>query len=190
MRTNGVSVRVAGSAALAIALSLGSGSAQAKPLPPAAAQGAAGAQDAAFLKHAIMNDQAAIDAGNLGLKKSNNEQLKQIAQTVVDTHTKMLNQLKEQASSAGVQAPSGASPMAKAMCGNLQKLNGKLFEDAFVRDLIKLHEQEQQAFQAEATAGKSEQLRKLAQDQLPVIQQHLSDLKGIQKNDLEKKPGL
>ncbi len=192
MQSKGRYLRAAASAAaLAMALSLGSSAVQAEPFAAAAqgSQGAMGAQDAAFLKHAIMNDHAAIDAGNLGLKKSSNEQLKQVAQTVVDTHTKMLSQLEEQAGSAGVKAPSGAGNKAKSMCGTLARLHGKSFENEFVRDLIKLHEQEQKAFQAEATGGKSEPLMKISQDQLPIIQQHLTDLKGIQENDLKKKPG-
>ncbi len=131
-----------------------------------------------------MSDRSAIDAGNIALQRTSNDRLRQIAQTVVNTHTKMLEQLEEASKASGVSVDEGTSPEAKAMCSKLEALTGTALDRAFVRDMIKLHNAELQTFRAEANDGTSESLKKLSQEQLPIIRQHLTDLHGIQKNGL------
>lgn len=89
-----------------------------------------------------MNDHAAVDAGNTILRESNNEHLKQIAQTVIDTHTKMLEQLEGEAQSAGVPMPNDGGPIGKAICSKLEALGGKALEKTFVEDMVRLHKTE------------------------------------------------
>ena len=89
--------------------------------------GATSPQDRVFLKDALEGGMAEVQLGQLALQKSNNADVKQFAQKMVDDHTKMGDQLKPIAQQIGVKIPDGPSKKDKTTIAKLQELNGDDF---------------------------------------------------------------
>ena len=61
--------------------------------------------DRMFVKKALQGGMAEVQLGQLTLQKSNNDQVKQFAQHMIDDHTKLNDQMKPVAQQVGVAVP-------------------------------------------------------------------------------------
>jgi putative membrane protein len=62
----------------------------------------------------------------------------------------------------------------------LQNLSGTEFDKAYVKAMVKDHQEDVKAFQKEADKGKDPGIKTFASHTLPVLQQHLSKIQTIQ----------
>src|SRR5271168_1180712 len=63
------------------------------------------ATDRVFVRKAMQGSMAEVQLGQLTLQKSNNDQVKQFAQRMIDDHTKLNQQMKPVAQQLGVSEP-------------------------------------------------------------------------------------
>jgi len=130
-------------------------------------------QDRVFLKEALEGGMAEVQLGQLALQKSNNPDVKQFAQRMVDDHTRMGDQLKPIAQQIGVKLPDGPSKKDKAIIAKLQALNGDDFDKAYMKDMVKDHKSDLTAFQSESDQGSSPAVKNAATQGAQIITQHL-----------------
>src|SRR5260370_26365923 len=105
--------------------------------------------DKMFVKKALQGGMAEVQLGQLTLQKSNNDQVKQFAQRMIDDHTKLRDEMKPVAQQLGVSDPNGVSKKAKSTRANLQALSGPANDEAYIRDMVKDHNQDLGDFQTE-----------------------------------------
>ncbi len=135
--------------------------------------GATSPQDRVFLKDALEGGMAEVQLGQLALQKSNNADVKQFAQKMVDDHTKMGDQLKPIAQQIGVKVPDSPSKKDKATIAKLQGLNGEAFDKAYMKDMVKDHKGDLTDFRSEADQGSNLAVKGAASQDAPIISQHL-----------------
>jgi putative membrane protein len=135
--------------------------------------GATSPEDRVFLKEALEGGMAEVQLGQLALQKSNNADVKQFAQRMVDDHTKMGDQLKPIAQQIGVKIPDGPSKKDKAIIAKLQALNGDDFDKAYMKDMVKDHKADLSAFHSEADMGSNLAVKGAASQGIPIIGGHL-----------------
>jgi len=135
--------------------------------------GATSPEDRVFLKEALEGGMAEVQLGQLALQKSNNADVKQFAQKMVDDHSKMGDQLKPIAQQIGVKIPDGPSKKDKATIAKLQALNGDDFDKAYMKDMVKDHKSDLTAFQSESDQGSNLAVKGAAGQYAPIIHQHL-----------------
>jgi putative membrane protein len=146
--------------------------------------GATSPQDRVFLKEALEGGMAEVQLGQLALQKSNNADVKQFAQKMVDDHTKMGDQLKPLAQQIGVKIPDGPSKKDKALIAKLQVLTGDDFDKAYMKDMVKDHKGDLTDFHSEADQGSNLAVKGAASQYAPIINQHLQMAEQIsQKTD-------
>jgi putative membrane protein len=141
----------------------------------AAGQAAGAAIPGADKKFATMvaqTDLAEIEVGNMALQKSTDPQVKQIAQKLVDDHTKTSTAMKEIAAKKGMTVPTETDSKHKALATKLQGESGKDFDKAFLAANSKDHHKVVAAFQKESTGGKDPDIKQFATQFLPAIQEH------------------
>src|SRR5271165_6202649 len=109
--------------------------------------------DKAFVEDALKGGMAEVQLGQLALQKSNNEDIKQFAQKMVDDHSKLGDQMKTVAQQIGVKVPDGPSKKDKATMAKLQALSGDDFDKAYVKDMIKDHKADLNDFKSEVANG-------------------------------------
>ncbi len=141
--------------------------------------GSASMQDKMFLKKASAGNVAEIKTAQLALQKSNNDQVKQFAQKMIDDHTKLNDQAKPVAQQLNMTPPTEPMPKEQAMYTKLQGMSGDSFDKAYMKGMVKDHEEDLKEFKKEASSGKDQQVKDLAQQGEPIIQGHLDMAKQV-----------
>jgi putative membrane protein len=140
------------------------------------------AMDKLFVKKALQGGMAEVQLGQLTLQKSNNDQVKQFAQRMIDDHTKLGEQMKPVAQQLGVSEPNDLSKKDKSTIAKLQGLSGPAYDQAYIRDMVKDHKQDLSDFQTEASSGQDQTVKDAANQGSKVIAQHLQMVQQLAKD--------
>jgi len=135
--------------------------------------------DKKFVHDAAQGGMAEVELGKLATEKASSDDVKKFGQRMVDDHTKAGDQLKQVASSEGIQLPQGLSAKDKATKERLAKLSGEQFDKAYMADMVKDHTQDVLDFQHESRSGKDPAVKDFASQTLPTLQDHLKQAKEI-----------
>jgi putative membrane protein len=136
--------------------------------------------DMNFAVKAAQGGLAEVQMGQLAATKASNPDVKSFGQKMVDDHTKANDDLKAVAEKEGVTLPSTMGAKEQAEYNRLQALSGDAFDKAYVKGMVKDHEEDVKEFQKEANSGKDPQIKSFASQTLPVLQSHLDMIKSIQ----------
>jgi putative membrane protein len=129
--------------------------------------------DSKFMMMAATSDMNEIGLSNQALSKSTNEDVKKLAQMMVDDHTKASEELKPIAMSKNVMLPTEMDSKHKSAMEKMSGMSGSQFDMAYVKMMIKDHEKAVSMFQKEANNGKDAEAKAFAAKTLPVLQMHL-----------------
>ncbi len=158
------------------------GSQMAAPLNSNTDPTAIAPSDSTFVKKAIRGSNGEIAAAKMALQKSQNQQVKDLAQKIVDDHTKMLDDLHTIAQSDNIKFEDAPSPSAQKLSAKLEKLDGAAFDKAYVTGMVKDHKMDVRDFSQEINNGKKQDVKDAATKSLPMIKEHLDMAEGLQKS--------
>ena len=167
---------------------------------PAAAR-AAPVSALEFVRNATISDMYEIQSSQLAAQRSQNQQVKQFAQEMVQDHTKTtdeLQQLVRQMPPAGAQPQTGAGGAAVApgatfqvptqldpehqqMLIQLQNAQGAEFDRLYARQQVMAHQDAVDMFRNYSQDGDNPQLRDWAGKTLPDLQDHLQKAQALQR---------
>jgi putative membrane protein len=151
--------------------------------PSGPAQSSAKKNDQQFVHEAALGGLMEVEVGKLAQQKSSSDAVKQFGQRLVQDHTKANDQLKEVAAKQGLSVPDTLDSKHQATVDKLSKLSGKAFDQAFIKDAVKDHEEDVKKFQKEAQNGKNPGVKNFASETIPVLQEHLSMAKSLKKSN-------
>ena len=141
--------------------------------------------DKAFVREALEGGMAEVQLGQLALEKSSNPDVKQFAQKMVDDHTKLGSEMKQVAQQLGVKPPDKPSSKAKSTMTKLQALNGDAFDKAYIKDMVKDHQQDKKEFKQAGLNTSNPALKDVISQGAQMIGQHLQLIEQIaQKNNV------
>lgn len=144
--------------------------------------------DKAFVRKALQGGMTEVQLGQLALQKSNNPDVKQFAQKMVDDHTKLGEQMKQVAEQLQLKAPDSPSSKDKSNMAKLQALNGDEFDKAYIKDMVKDHQQDAKEFKQEAKNASNPAVKQVAAQGEQVVTEHLQMIQQIaQKNNVASK---
>jgi len=126
-----------------------------------------------FMMMAATSDMNEIGLSNQALSKSSNEEVKKLAQMMVDDHTKSSEELKPIAASKNVMLPAEMDSKHKSAMEKMSSMSGNEFDMAYVKMMVKDHEKAVSMFQKEANNGKDAEAKAFAAKTLPTLQMHL-----------------
>ena len=138
--------------------------------------------DARFAMKAAQGGMAEVQLGQLAAQKAGSPDVKAFGQQMVDDHSKANDQLKAVAAQENMTLPATPDPKDQALYTKLQGLSGADFDKAYVKAMVKDHQEDIKEFQKEADKGKDAPIKNFASQTLPVLQQHLSKIQSIQSN--------
>jgi putative membrane protein len=140
------------------------------------------AVDKAFVKKALEGNIGEIEMGKLALQKSNDDQVKQFAQRMVDDHGKMLDELKPAAEQMGVKVPEGPSKGQMKSMDKMKALSGDAFDQAYIKDMVKDHKGDDNDFKMEAQSTQNPQLKQMVMQSDQTIESHLQQIQQLAKS--------
>jgi putative membrane protein len=159
----------------------------------ATAQGstAAGASSAAgdmtpeaalpYVAMAGASDLYEIQSSQLHHQRGENQQLHAFAQTMIDHHTQTTAATMAAARAAGLNPPPPQLlPMQREMIARLEGLNGAAFDREYASQQQTAHQMALELHQNYASEGDTPSLKGSAAAAVPIVQQHITQLRAIQ----------
>ena len=121
------------------------------------------------------------------LARSKNPDVKSFAQKLVDDHTKTNNELAQLASSKGVTIPGEPDESAKKMKEQLDTFRGANFDQGFVMQTIKDHQEAVAMFDSASKNVTDPDVKNFAARTLPSLQQHLAMAQDLETKVTRKR---
>lgn len=153
--------------------------------------------DSKFMMMAATSDMNEIGLSNQALSKSTNEEVKKLAQMMIDDHTKSSEELKPIAMSKNVMLPAEMDSKHKSAMEKMSSMSGMEFDMAYIKMMVKDHEKAVSMFTKESNSGKDAEAKAFAAKTLPVIQMHLdmsrkmmTSMSSDKKMDSNKMSGM
>ena len=131
------------------------------------------AMDRQFMAKAAQSDMTEIQTSQLALKRSQNAQVRQFAQEMIQQHTQSSNKLKPLAAQKRVTLPKSLGAENQALLTQLTKLSGAQFDQAYMSGQAKAHAKTQTVYQTELKQGQDMDVKAFASQVLPVVSAHL-----------------
>lgn len=139
-------------------------------------------RDNKFIENAAEANLSQVELGKLGTQKTQNDQVKQLAQNLQTDHQKANDQLQPIAQTAGVKLPDKIDHKHQRELSRLEKLSGAEFDKEFATVALRQHADTLDMFQKEAQKGENSATKGYAQNLLPSLQQHLDMAKDVAKS--------
>jgi len=137
------------------------------------------AADKKFVRDAAQGGMAEVEFGKLATEKASSEEVKKFGQRMVDDHSKANDELKQVASSQGINLPDKLSAKDEMTKERLSKLSGPEFDKVYMSDMVKDHTQDVADFKRESNSGKDSAVKNFAATTLPTLESHLREAKKI-----------
>ena len=137
------------------------------------------ASDSKFVREAAQGGLAEVELGKLATEKGSSDDVKKFGQRMVDDHSKANDELKQIASSKGIDVPQEISAKDKMLKAKLSKLSGPNFDVAYMESMVKDHKKDVGDFTKESTSGADPDVKEFATKTLPTLKDHLREAQGI-----------
>jgi len=129
--------------------------------------------DERLMMEAAQANIAEINAGNLAQQKSQNDEVKNFAQKMVDDHTKALDDLKKIADAKGATLPTEANREQKSMENKLSALSGEKFDKQYIDQAGKrAHRDTHRLLQRISTRASDDELKSYAKNVISTVEEH------------------
>lgn len=135
---------------------------------------------AQFVPMAASSDLYEIESSRLALERSQSPAIKQFAQMMIDHHTTTTQQVAQAAQASGMTPPPPALlPPHRALLDKLQPAQGRDFDRMYLDQQRTAHRQALALHQTYSRRGDKEPLRQAAAGAVPIVQQHIEQLKTL-----------
>lgn len=128
----------------------------------------------AYVDLASASDLFEIQSSQLALARSQNNNMRQFAQMMVDHHNQTTDQLNAAARASGTTPAPRMTPMQVQMMTELQQAQPGNFDRVYMRQQVRAHEMALAMHANYARAGDTPALRATAAAAVPIVTQHLA----------------
>ena len=140
--------------------------------------GGAGA-DSSFIRQAIRGNYTEVALGRLAESRAENTAVKDFAERMVDDHNSMNKKWIDLAQDNDMKVAVEFGTSGQQTIDRLEKLSGTAFDQAYMSEMIREHEQDLAAFQRMATSARSSEVRQLASSGASTIREHLTSAQQV-----------
>lgn len=141
--------------------------------PAGAARAAApSTQDTQFLQSIHRVNLFEVSAGKLAQQKGANQQVKDLGAKFAKDHSKLDQTVQSTAQSVGVTLPDQPTADQQAVLNHLKGLSGSAFDTQWISVQLIAHQQAIDVTETEIQQGSDPTVKQVAQNALPVLQEH------------------
>jgi putative membrane protein len=130
------------------------------------------APDQQFVIEAARGGIAEVEMGRLAAQRAASDAVRQFAQRMVTDHGTANQELMQLAQRRGITLPQEMGPSHRAAMDRLSAMSGAGFDQAYMTEMMKDHQQDVTAFTREAREGQDAEVRAWAGKTLAVVQDH------------------
>src|ERR1041385_5985219 len=129
-------------------------------------------KDRNFINEAAQGNMLEVKLGELAQTNTTTDKVKVLGQHMIDDHTKAENDLKALASKKGIVVPANLDEKGFKVYNKLVKKQGKDFDKAYTKCMVKDHKEDIEKFKKQAEKGDDADLKAWAQNTLPTLEGH------------------
>jgi len=134
-----------------------------------------------FARDAAQGGMEEVELGKIAVRNASSDAVKQFGQRMADDHSKAGIELKSWAATENVKLPAGIDAKQSALVRRLSGMRSAELDRAYMRDMVKDHENDIAQFQKEASSGSDRDLQGFASKTLPTLRDHLRMAKETSK---------
>lgn len=128
-------------------------------------------EDRKFVQMATIGGIAEVELSKIA-QKSENADVKRVADRMIEDHTKANEQMTAIAATLGVETPKALDSEHERVRDKLRTLHGKAFDDQYMRDMVEDHDKAVKLFREEEHSGHNAELKQFAHKTLPTLEEH------------------
>jgi putative membrane protein len=128
--------------------------------------------DSSFIRQAVRGNYTEVALGRLAESRASNSEVKEFAERMVEDHNSMNKEWIELAQDNDMKVTVDFGESGRQAIDRLEKLSGTAFDQAYMSEMLREHEQELAAFQQMASSAGSSEIRQLASSGASTIRQH------------------
>lgn len=137
------------------------------------------ARDKRFLRSVVEGGNAEIVLGELAMKKSNSEDVRQFGKKIIEDQTHLCDLMRDVAKNEHIRPPKGTNEKDKALEAKLKRLSGPPFDKAYIAATVKDQRLDLDEFNREANEGNDTAIKQAASQGALVIGEQLERAKQI-----------
>lgn len=135
--------------------------------------------DKSFTDSALQSGMLEVALAKEAASKAVNPDVKAFANSLVQDHTKLDEQLTQIAQKQGLQAPDAMGAGNESRLHKISKFSGSKFDRAYISYVVSDHQSDIRAFENEAKDGSNQSLKTFALQMEPHLRVHLSKAETI-----------
>jgi putative membrane protein len=135
-------------------------------------------KDAQYLRQMGEADLAEVQSGKLAQQKASSAEVKKFAEHMVEEHGKGMKEGESLAKAKGRQAPSSPDRKHQAAMKKLESQSGAQFDRAYMRQMVKDHQDVLKTLQKAAKDAKDPDIKAAAEKKAREVAQHLDMAKS------------
>jgi putative membrane protein len=129
--------------------------------------------DAAFMTTAARGGLAEVEMGRLAQRNGRSAAVKRFGQQMVSHHGQSNQEMMALAQQKQVTPPASMGAEHQRIYDDLAKLRGSAFDRAYAQAMVRDHQEDPRAYQAEAQNGTDPDVKAFAARHVPILQEHL-----------------
>lgn len=137
--------------------------------------------DSAFVMEAAMGGLMEVEAGTIAQQNASSQRIKDFGSMMVADHSKANDELKNLASSHGINIPTSLPADMQKHLDAMKAMKGAAFDKHYMSMMNDDHKKDIDKFQKAAGSSGDAQLKTWAQNTLPVLQKHMDSVTAIRK---------
>jgi putative membrane protein len=130
--------------------------------------------DSTFIRQTIRGNYTEVALGRLAASRATNSRIKDFAERMVSDHNDMNKEWVDLAQDNDMKVSVEFGPAGQQSIDRLQGLSGAAFDQAYMSENIREHEQDLAAFERMATSARSAEVRKLSSTGASTVREHLT----------------
>jgi putative membrane protein len=145
-------------------------------------------EDEFFAMKAYAEGIAEVACSRLAMERATQPAIREFAEKMAREHTECNNKIVELCRTKGIALPAAIDSIHTAALNHLAAMSGSDFDKAYMKAQVCAHKAAIFCFEHEACKGEDQDVKKLASDALPTLQDHAKqafDLAG-EKDDYKK----
>jgi putative membrane protein len=138
-------------------------------------------KDTEFAVAAADDGMFEVEAGRLALNNASSTNAKEVAQMMIDEHSKANEELKSAAAAKNITLPTSISESKQNKLNDLSKKTGADFDKAYLSEMEDAHKSAIDKFEKQANDGNDADLKAWAGGKVPVLKHHLEMVQSAQE---------
>jgi putative membrane protein len=135
--------------------------------------------DAPFAKNAELVDLQSQRFAQLAQDKAGSEAVRNLASQILADQNLTSGDLKQAAFRENISLPTDLDLRQQAAYDRLSALSGREFDNAYAHAIVRQLTDDVQVFRHEAASGNDDVIRRFATKTLPVLENHLTEARGV-----------